>query len=626
MSNRNKAILIGRWIIKERNGMDIEFQLDKIFTDLSFPKYKDMFYLGIINTMDTIFKNEMLGKDTAIVCGGKHTLSLMQDFPSRFYLCDIIDENPEKLKERNSESNIYDYDNIENYDLLIISSYEYKNDVKKKLKERNFTGRILDIYEELKEKNIILSKEYYHYKRDPYSRLIALIGRLESTENNEKPAILSEIICLFIRNKDIFQAKQYIIKYLEADYPQKEKYKIALQKLEKLEKSISDKLHEKKKRDIICFWQDGLRYSTSKMLPYLNQCRKEGIDFINAYSIAAWSTRSTYGGMMERTDEISLFLYERGRNQVADMLQEKGYKAYRVGAKEGKAVCENLENFDYKESVLGDYSVPSAALLWEMLKVLLLEKDPVFLIVHSTLETHEPFYAPTLKNCQFDYQLDEFRLASPENLRVFEDNILASAKYLDDENKYISSILPDNIVKIYMSDHGCPMSYTSQAYKEEMSHIPFVVVGDQIPHIVEKDLFILRKFYEVIYYIITMQKYEKICDDYLLINGIDFYGENAIQWIIDTYTADVALQFVGVRTSLDMYIYRATGDECYYLFPDESNNLINNKRYASRIAYLKSLVKKEMIDIYKVDKFKYSYRLYDSIGKTICLNSNSGIS
>ena len=56
MSNRNKAILIGRWIIKERNGMDIEFQLDKIFTDLTFPKYKDMFYLGLLvlgwNTTD----------------------------------------------------------------------------------------------------------------------------------------------------------------------------------------------------------------------------------------------------------------------------------------------------------------------------------------------------------------------------------------------------------------------------------------------------------------------------------------------------------------------------------------------------------------------------------------------
>ena len=38
-------------------------------------------------------------------------------------------------------------------------------------------------------------------------------------------------------------------------------------------------------------------------------------------------------------------------------------------------------------------------------------------------------------------------------------------------------------------------------------------------------------------------------------------------------------------------------------------------------AYLKSLAKKEMIDINKMDKFKYSHRLYDSIGKTIRLIS-----
>ena len=601
--------------------MDIESQLDKIVAELAFPKYNDTFYSGIINTMDIIFKSEMVGKDTAIVCGGKHTSSLRHDFPSTFNLCDIIDENPEKSKEINNECKIYNYDNIENYDLLIISSFEYRNDVKKKLKEQNFTGNILDIYEKLREKNITLAKEYYHYKKDPYSRLITLKHQYDFTENNHRPEILSEIIYLFIKNKDIFQAKQNILLYLEANYPQKEKYKNALQKLKELEKNISGRLRERRKRDIICFWQDGLRYSTSKKLPFLNQCRKEGIDFANAYSVAAWSTRSTYGGMMERTDEISLFLHERGHNQVANMLQKEGYKAFRIGAKAGKAVCECLEDFDYKESVLGDYNVPSTALLWEMLKVLLLEKNPVFLIVHSTLETHEPFYAPTLKNCQFDYQLDEFRLASSENLRVFEENILASAKYLDDENKYISSILPDNIVKIYMSDHGCPMSCTSQAYKEEMSHIPFIIVGDQIPHILEKGLFTLRKFYEVIYYAITTREYEKLCDDYLLINGIDFYGKSAIQWVIDTYTADIALQFIGVRTSLDMYIYRATGDECYYLLPDETNNLIDQKHYTARITYLKSLAKKEMIDINKMDKFKYSHRLYDSIGKTIRLIS-----
>lgn len=83
--------------------------------------------------------------------------------------------------------------------------------------------------------------------------------------------------------------------------------------------------------------------------------------------------------------------------------------------------------------------------------------------------------------------------------------------------------------------------------------------------------------------------------------------------------AEFGIQYIGIRTSKDMYIYRATGDECYYLLPNENDNIVNNVRCSKRIKYLKSLMKKEMINIAAIEKFKNSKRLYDEIGKPVKL-------
>lgn len=599
--------------------MNIDLMLNEIATFL--PDYNEFFDSIILSTMTSIFKDRLDNIKTAIVCCGKHTQFLRKDFASLLNSKDIIDNNVDLIRRKNcfKTSNIYGYENINNYDLLIISSYEFRDDVKSTLIKRNFSGNILDIYDELSSNGIVLSKEYYQYKNDPYSLLIIGLDLLKrENSHHKKGKIFSLIISLFIKNKDILQAKKYLNIFLQEDYLEKEKYTIILEKIISLEEKIHMLLRSRKQKDIICFWQDDLRYVISKKMPYLNLCRKKGIDFTNAYGTSI-STRSTYGCIMERTDEIDLYLNNAKKNQLVDLLEHNGYKAFRIG---GKGICDQLEEYDYRHEIkLSDYETATTVLFWEAIKVLLTESSPVFILIHSLLETHPPFYAPTLDSYTFDYQLEGFRLMSKENLTVFEENALNAAKYLDEENEYLNFLLAEKAVKIYMSDHGCVTNKESRPYKDELSHIPFIVVGDEIRHIEENRLFSLRNFYEVINYIITLDGYEEIFKDYLQISGIDFYNINSIQGAIDLGMAELGIQYVGIRTLEDLYIYRATGEECYYILPNENDNLINNRNYIKRIELLKSLMKKEMIDINKVDKFKNSKRLYDIIGKPLNLYS-----
>lgn len=597
--------------------MNIDFMLKEIESYL--PDYNEIYNFVILKTMQLIFGETIKYKNVAIVCGGRHSECLIRDFFLLLGKKDIIDEKSELIRGNSffESTKILDYDSINNYDLLVISSYEFRNDVKQKLINKNYSGHILDIYEELNSRGIILSKEYYQYKNDPYSLLI-ICRKLFREENNHnrKEKIFSWIIALFVKNKDLLQAKKHLKLFLQNENKNNGTFQFVFQKIILLEKKLQEALHQRKQKDIICFWQDDLKYTTSKKMTYLNRCREKGIDFINAYG-ASISTRSTYGCMMERTDEIALFLHNKGTNQVAKLLTENGYKTFRIG---GKGICEKLEDFDYQNiEKLGDYETPTTLLFWEALKILLSENAPVFIILHSLLETHPPFYAPTLEKYSFDYQSELFRITSPENLNTFEKNAVNAAKYLDEENEYFNSLLSNNSIKIYMSDHGCSINRESRPYKEELSHVPFVIVGNGISHLEEKRLFSLKKFYEVIKYIITLEYYEDIFEDYLQINGIDLYNNNFIQTSIDVDMAEFGIQYIGIRTSKDMYIYRATGDECYYLLPNENDNIVNNVICSKRIKYLKSLMKKEMINIAAIEKFKNSKRLYEKIGKPVKL-------
>lgn len=590
--------------------LNIEYEILKIEHQIKNISW-DLFELIWINLYETLKLQSSIGT-IALVCGGKHTQHLLDDFSELLNTVEIIDKNAKNIQLGNHR--IVDYADINRFDSLVISSYEYRHEIRENLIQLNYKGRIIDLYEFLEEKGIDLSREYYLYKDDPYSMIIIANSLLcQCVDREKRREILLAILRKYIENRDLYEAEITIEKYYREVSSQDGTLKNIKSGLQALENNIMEEISQKKTRDIICFWQDDLRYETSQNMSYYNECRANGVDFINAYG-SSISTRNTFGCMMEGQDEISLFSEGRKPNQVDDFLENEGYVCYRIG---GSAECVLLKDFDYKNAELSDYSVATTKLFWKLIQLLITSSKPVFVIVHSILETHPPFYAPILEDYYFSSSSEKYRLETAENMEKYKNCVKKCAKYLDDENRFLARFLSTNAVKIYMSDHGCVMSKTTRAYNEALAHVPLVVCGKGIPQLSVRGMFTYTSYLDLLKWICGKLEISEIVHEYIRITGIDAYGKRRIDEIIDFGIIDSGIQFTGVRTQQDVYVYRATGDEEYYLKDDENTNLIANIKYQDRIDFLKTKINKKMVDIDMVDKFYYSHKLYNELGKMV---------
>ena len=124
----------------------------------------------------------------AIWCFGKHTRMLMADFMNELKKVQFIIDN--NLKCENSGFRIIDENKVveNNIDGIIISSYEYREEIKRVILRKYPQIKYLDIYEELDKKGICLCSGYFSVQH-PYSRykvLNQLQNRAKYEDNNEK--------------------------------------------------------------------------------------------------------------------------------------------------------------------------------------------------------------------------------------------------------------------------------------------------------------------------------------------------------------------------------------------------------------------------------------------------------
>lgn len=81
---------------------------------------------------------------------------------------------------------------------------------------------------------------------------------------------------------------------------------------------------------------------------------------------------------------------------------------------------------------------------WKMLQKIIDTKVPLFVIVHTICETHRPFISFGVGE-NYSYKFKE---------AINSNQIECNYKYINEELKFYNEIIPNNIVKIYMSDHG----------------------------------------------------------------------------------------------------------------------------------------------------------------------------
>ena len=229
----------------------------------------------------------------AIWCFGEHTKVFMADFIYELKKVNyIIDEKYSgslnsgfKFISKNEIAKL-------NIDGIIISSFKYRNEIKKEIIKNNTTVKYLDIYEILAKAGIDCESEYYMGSH-PYDYYKKINDKKLKYENNNDISALIELINLFIIIKDFYCAINYTKKLMEiSDHKFTGKLLSKLEAIYKLQLIAAEKISGKNVV-MICF--DGLRRKDINLLPELSEyINNSMLYFDNAYSIST----STYESLI----------------------------------------------------------------------------------------------------------------------------------------------------------------------------------------------------------------------------------------------------------------------------------------------------------------------------------------
>lgn len=206
---------------------------------------------------------------------------------------------------------------------------------------------------------------------------------------------------------------------------------------------------------------------------------------------------------------------------------------------------------------------------WQLLRNIILIDQPCVFLVHNLIEIHDFVYGGESKleklyNCIYTEDFKEQRKSSHF--------------YLDLQVEWYSKFLNNKCTKIYMSDHGL-----GAYYKDIRLHVVLFVKGDGIDNLICKKMFSHLNFFYLFKYILepNSKNFDMIFSDFVEFQELDFYYKPLIKEVFrldknnKTHLLCDAVSFRGIRSQYDKYILYRTGDELYFVLPDENTNRIN---------------------------------------------------
>lgn len=220
--------------------------------------------------------------------------------------------------------------------------------------------------------------------------------------------------------------------------------------------------------------------------------------------------------------------------------------------------------------------VASSFHYWRFLRDLLLSEKPVLGIVHIFGETHEPYSSPESVVKNYSYEFYRSYNASKEKIR-------RSAAYADRVIQFYTELFGAKTVNLYMSDHGKWEDIDRRRYKDESMHTFLGITNLGIRGEVER-MFSYQHFDLLIDWLLKMASQEEMffCD-------LPIYSEGFKRAIMERgeENTEIVQGYTGVRTDLDKYVRLDSGQEYYFIQPDETHNRIQDPQHQKRIRYLK---------------------------------------
>lgn len=486
---------------------------------------------------------------------------------------------------------------------MIIGSYLHRHELKEALREEGYGGIIIDFFE--------LIDPYLQEYTTNYKKIYEVKKKFENSLEDERKGLLKKLIKEYLLIKDFINAFNYINLYIKSGYGDSEVYKNLLDELQQLFVKIKRRVNSRRYNDIVINWLDALPYLHLPEFPFLQMEAGNGINFENAYTVNPWTTETMktllFGEYSIKDKAFQKDEFVTNETKLLRLLDMNGYTFAYLGMNKYAKMYDDktitLPEFNfYKDS-------SSISRQWDALNLLCKEERPLALMIHTVYETHEPYICGEIEPFQkFTCTEDDWEQEDCKKQAKI------SGQYVDNLLSFYSEYYGKNSIKIYMSDHG---RITNSIMRESRVHTIFIVNCPGVKGETIKGLFSLIDFNQVIECCLKKNfKFQELVRDYIFVEALDYYNPELIKLVLNDpkYNKLEALQRRGIITLEDRYCRFANGKECYFVSPDDKQNRINEKKYATRIKELRNLCGDEFIDINQYDKFECSKLLYETQG------------
>lgn len=506
------------------------------------------------------------------------------------------------------------YESFQNLDedcTYLVTSFQGHGDIFNKLS--NSGKSVYDIYKELEEFGLRFNSPFFDIYRDVYIHIrtgvktreiehfsisyIFFKHRVEyenEVDIDKKRFALERVIFDLVYAKDFVLLKKYIYEYTNSF---DDLYEGFWMEINGLLEEIQRALNKRNKRDCVTYWLDALEYGEDYSMPFLLSLDRSSFVFDNIYTV------TPYTGPSFKT----CFAKKRA-------IDEEGFKFSAIND-ENSSFMKELNKRDYTFKYFGHidlyennksnklFKQPAAIteMMWDILNEILLEKNvnkKFFMVVHE-MGTHYPHLTMGLTGEKIE--ANHPWPGIPNNTALAISQREPSKKYIDSQLMFYNKLLPKNMYKIYMSDHG----YTRMG----RYHTIMKIQGDNVSPYRCEDMISLYDFDRIIMNMLDKNFIIKNIElkDFVQVCDVDYYNRDFIlEKIKDykTFSQEVLMGYQGVITKEDMLI--KYNDEVILYQKHKNDHIMVTD---GRMEYLESKLSKKRIDVNKEDKFKYS-RLY----------------
>ena len=421
------------------------------------------------------------------------------------------------------------------------------------------------------------------------------------TDLNKKKTLLKKVIFDCVYAKDFLTLKKYIdIFQMQFEGEERERYLSFYKEVEILLVKIKSALADRGQKDCIMIWLDELEYGEDAGMSFLHGLEDSSLVYPNVYTVTPHTSHTLK----------TLFAKRRP-------VEEESHKLIRMN-KENSAFFGALEQHNYKFQYYGEESLSSrfesgylarhyyslyysfTQTYWDVIGDIIKHntEEALFCVLHELFQTHLPFISMGLTGEQYLRYIEWLPGCLPDE-KIYGRQALESREYVDKQLEFFGGLLPDEMFKIYMSDHG-------HTFFGRYHCILKIQQKDLKPQICE-DLLSWYDFDKLLFGLIEGKSVDKIGiqNDYVIIQDTEYYGRDLIVHDLKKRKISSFLLndhgFQGVVTKEDLFIRYNTGEELYQKKCNDECRVTDE-----RLNYLRGITSKKRIDLSAEEKFKYS--------------------